>query len=552
MTKLQQFLRSRTLFVSLLFAAACLMTPCLAQAQIVSGANVDECSSTTADYDVEITVCVSGNSLELDAFTEADGGYDPYGYFLEAGVELQIYDGNTLVYDSGFNGGQSASDYVTPHINDYYTVNGILWGMVDPSSSGDFGDTYWTEFSSGNSIMAQITAPTTTLSVATSDTPSTYGSPVTFTATISSGPTGTITFYDGSTAIGTGTISGTTATFTTSTLAVGTHTITAGWPGNSNYSALTSAAITQVVNQAPQTIIFPAPPSPVTYGVSPIALSATASSGLAVSFNLVSGPGSISGSTLTITGVGTVVVSASQAGNANYMAAQVTHSIVVNPATPVINWATPSSISYGAALSAAQLNATASYNGISVPGTFEYMPASGAILNAGTQQLLVFFTPNNSTDYTSASGSVTLVVNIPYSGGPAPATIYSYSITGYAPNGNLLGYTDSVTGAWSNFGYDGVNRLVAGTQAAISGEQLSVSQSFCWTYDGFGNRTAQEIGSQPFTNAAGAACQLPSNATLYSTALANYTAANQISSTNARGVVVTPLYAAAGEIMAAH
>ena len=116
----------------------------------------------------------------------------------------------------------------------------------------------------------------------------------------------------------------------------------------------------------------------------------------------------------------------------------------------------------------------------------------------------------------------------------------------------LRSYTDSVTGAWSNFGYDGVNRLVAGTQAAIAGAQLSVSQSFCWTYDSFGNRTAQEIGSQPFTNAAGAACQLPSNATLYSTALANYTAANQISSTNARGVVVTPLYAAAGEIMAAH
>jgi RHS repeat-associated protein len=432
-------------------------------------------------------------------------------------------------------------------MNEVYTVNGLAYELYDPSSSGTTDDAYW-NFAGSTSVSVQVTAPSETLSVATSGTPSNYGSPVTFTATISSGPTGTITFYDGSTAIGTGNISGTAATFTTGTLAVGTHTITAGWPGNSNYSALTSAAITQVVNQAPQTITFPAPPSPVTYGVSPIALSATASSGLAVSFNLVSGPGSVSGSTLTITGVGTVVVSASQAGNANYAAAQVTHSIVVNPATPVINWATPSSISYGAALSAAQLNATASYNGASVPGTFEYMPASGAILNAGTQQLLVFFTPTNSNDYTSASGSVMLVVNIPYSGGPAPATIYSYSITGYAPNGNLLGYTDTVTGAWSNLGYDGVNRLVAGTQTAISGEQLSVSQSFCWTYDSFGNRTAQEIGSQPFTNAAGAACQLPSNATLYGTSLANYTAANQISSTNARGVVAQPLYDASGNI----
>jgi hypothetical protein len=52
---------------------------------------------------------------------------------------------------------------------------------------------------------------------------------------------------------------------------------------------------------------------------------------LTVTFSVVSGPGTVSGSTLTITGTGTVVVAANQAGNANYTAAtQVTHSIVVN------------------------------------------------------------------------------------------------------------------------------------------------------------------------------------------------------------------------------
>jgi len=66
-----------------------------------------------------------------------------------------------------------------------------------------------------------------TLSVATSGTPSTYGNSVTFTATISSGPSGTITFYDGSTQIGTGTISSGKATCSTSTLGTGTHSITA-------------------------------------------------------------------------------------------------------------------------------------------------------------------------------------------------------------------------------------------------------------------------------------------------------------------------------------
>ncbi len=85
-----------------------------------------------------------------------------------------------------------------------------------------------------------------------------------------------------------------------------------------------------------QTITFPAPPSPVTYGVEPITLSATASSDLPVTFSVISGPGKVSGvnnSTLTITGVGTVVVAADQAGNASYSAApEVQQSILVSPA----------------------------------------------------------------------------------------------------------------------------------------------------------------------------------------------------------------------------
>ncbi|MGC1829305.1 MAG: MBG domain-containing protein, partial [Candidatus Acidiferrales bacterium] len=60
--------------------------------------------------------------------------------------------------------------------------------------------------------------------------------------------------------------------------------------------------------------------SPVTYGVAPITLTATASSGLPVSYTFT-GPATLSGSTLTITGAGSVTVTASQAGNATYAAA---------------------------------------------------------------------------------------------------------------------------------------------------------------------------------------------------------------------------------------
>jgi len=78
----------------------------------------------------------------------------------------------------------------------------------------------------------------------------------------------------------------------------------------------------------------------------------------------------------------------------------------VQKATPTITWATPAAITYGTALGATQLNATAS-----VPGTFAYNPAAGSLPAAGSQNLSVAFTPTDTSDYVNAAGAVTLVVN---------------------------------------------------------------------------------------------------------------------------------------------
>lgn len=84
-------------------------------------------------------------------------------------------------------------------------------------------------------------------------------------------------------------------------------------------------------NLTPQTITF-AGLSPETYGAGPITLDATASSGLAVTYT-VTGPAAIVGSTLTITGAGSVAVTANQSGNGTYAAATpVTESFTVSPA----------------------------------------------------------------------------------------------------------------------------------------------------------------------------------------------------------------------------
>ncbi len=74
-------------------------------------------------------------------------------------------------------------------------------------------------------------------------------------------------------------------------------------------------------------------------------------------------------------------------------------------ATPTITWATPAGIMYGTALTSAQLDATAS-----VPGTFVYSPAAGTVPAAGTDTLSVTFTPTDTTDYTTATATTTLVV----------------------------------------------------------------------------------------------------------------------------------------------
>ena len=199
---------------------------------------------------------------------------------------------------------------------------------------------------------ATSTQASQTITFTAPTSPVTYGvSPITLSASASSGLTLAFSVVSGP-----GTVSGSTLTIT----GVGTVVVAANQAGNTNYAAATQVTRSITVNQASQTITFTAPTSPVTYGVSPITLSASASSGLTLAFSVVSGPGTVSGSTLTITGVGTVVVAANQAGNANYAAAtQVTQSIVVNQASQAITFTAPTSpVTYG--VSPITLSASAS------------------------------------------------------------------------------------------------------------------------------------------------------------------------------------------------
>jgi hypothetical protein len=105
---------------------------------------------------------------------------------------------------------------------------------------------------STSAVLVQTVGPAATATaLASSLNPSEFGKPVTFTATVTSSgatPTGAVTFNDGGVAIGTTTLAAGIASFTTSSLTVGSHAITASYGGAANFSASTSPTLNQAVN----------------------------------------------------------------------------------------------------------------------------------------------------------------------------------------------------------------------------------------------------------------------------------------------------------------
>ena len=127
---------------------------------------------------------------------------------------------------------------------------------------------------------------------------------------------------------------------------------------------------------------------------------------------------------------------------------------------PIITWANPADIYYGQILDSTQLNATAD-----IPGTFVYMPALGAKLNIGANQILkVSFTPTNPTVYDTVSKVVMINVitkKIPIITWANPADIYYGKIL----DSTQLNATADVPGAF-------VYTPVLGTKLEIGTNQI--------------------------------------------------------------------------------
>jgi hypothetical protein len=112
------------------------------------------------------------------------------------------------------------------------------------------GDTTFTGGASG-SVVETISAAATTTALAATPNPATFGSPVTLqatvTSTVSGTPTGVVAFVDGTSSLGTAPLSGNTASFTTSSLSLGTHPIHAAYAGDTNFAGSVSPDVTETI-----------------------------------------------------------------------------------------------------------------------------------------------------------------------------------------------------------------------------------------------------------------------------------------------------------------
>ncbi len=308
---------------------------------------------------------------------------------------------------------------------------------------------------------------------------------------------GSVTFFDVTAGSGLGivtvtpTSTGGTAALAVSTLTVGTHVLNARYSGDANYQASTSTNQTVVVTAKPQTITFPAIPNHVVTDA-PFALAATASSGLQVTYSVTSGPATVSGSTVTLTGTGTVVIQANQAGNATYAAASpVSQSFTVSTASQTITFPAIPNHAFGDA--PFTLSATASSN-LAVSYTVTAGPATVAgntVTLTGAGTVTIQASQSGNATYAAAtpvSQSFTVVLAtqtitfpaIPgHVVGDAPFTLSATASSGLAVTytvtsgpATLSGNTVTLTGAGTV--------VIQATQAgnASYAAATSISQSF--------------------------------------------------------------------------
>ncbi|MEH0152561.1 MBG domain-containing protein [Limibacter armeniacum] len=235
-----------------------------------------------------LTVTVGSIEITADATNKTYGEADPeLTYQITSG---SLVEGNMLSGKLTRQAGESAGTYT------------IMQGTLSA------GENYSISF-----VQSDLTIEKAVLTATAIDQNKTYGSEnpffeVTYTGFVNSDNASDIDEVP------------VTATVATSTSDAGTYPITVSGGSDNNYS-FNYVNGTLTITKAIQNITFE-PLADVRLNQETVLLNAAASSGLSVSFTVVSGPATVSDNILTLTGTGQVTVAANQSGNGNYLAAE--------------------------------------------------------------------------------------------------------------------------------------------------------------------------------------------------------------------------------------
>ena len=304
--------------------------------------------------------------------------------------------------------------------------------------SGPDGALWFTENSANRVGRLAVTSAATTV-VSANNNPSVYGQGVTFTATVSgpSGtPTGTVSFYEGSTVLGTASLSGGAATFTTPSLPAGVDGIRVQYGGDIQYAATSSATFNQTVNTAP--LYATAVKATMTYG-SPVPLPYVYYSGLVNRDTTSVFSGLLSNPATSSTGVGSYPYSlgAFSAGP-NYHIVFTSDTLSVTPANLTVTGDTIGKV-YGAVMPALTFTASGLVGGDTASvftGALTTTANSGSVVgNYQIRQGSLSAGPNYVLHYTSGTLNVTPAILTVAAGSPgkvygAPVPALTYSYTG--------------------------------------------------------------------------------------------------------------------------
>lgn len=278
-----------------------------------------------------ITQLDSNLNIQWQFQDTSDNHQHPNGY--EWCANAAAVDSNGVVYADNEDGYLYAINQSGALQQRIFLERAISAGYTPTSMGGD--GTIYGENAGHFIAIGNLLASTTAL--ASSQNSSSYGAPVTFTATVTSigaSPTGKVTFKSGTKALGTGTLANGIASYTTTPtqLAAGSDSITAAYAGDSTHAASTSPVYSQSVNKATVStnLTSSANPSGVNQTVT-FTATVTAPAGLPVPTgkvqfkrgNTILGTVTLNGGTAALnysfTKTGSFTINANYQGNADYM-----------------------------------------------------------------------------------------------------------------------------------------------------------------------------------------------------------------------------------------